>query len=109
MKIIKHSLSAIALSALVAASAHAGTLSLYTTTNDSDGVTAHVYMDGKPVDGANIEMMTSGGTLKSQKMTDEHGRADFNFVGSMSSVMIKASTAGDEKSQWVKLDRSSNK
>ncbi len=109
MKNFKNFFSAIALSAFAAASAHAGSMSLYTTTNDFNGVTARVYMDGQPVDGANIQMLTNGGTLKSEKMTDNNGRADFNFVGGISSVVIKASIAGAEKTQWVKLDRDNNK
>ncbi|MRI35332.1 hypothetical protein EOPP23_20445 [Endozoicomonas sp. OPT23] len=104
MKNIKHIFSAAVLS-IAAASAQAGSLSLYTTTNDFNGVTARVYMDGQPVDNAKVQMMTNGGMLKAEKMTNDHGRADFNFVGGISSVVIKASANGAEKSQWVKMDR----
>ncbi len=109
MKAIKTLIPAILFSvvASTAITAQASNLDLYTTNNDFSGVTARVYQDGKPVEGANIQLFSNGKILRSEKITNNNGRADFNFVKGSNSVVIKVSSVGSEKSQWVKLERGS--
>ncbi len=110
MKLIKSLVPAILFSAIAstAITAQASNLDVYTSSNDFSGVTARVYQDGKPVEGAKIQLFSNGKILRSEQTTNNNGRADFNFIRGSSSVVIKVASAGKEKSQWVKLERSSN-
>ncbi|MRI32706.1 hypothetical protein EOPP23_06860 [Endozoicomonas sp. OPT23] len=107
MKAVKRLVSAIIVSAAASSLPALASVDLYASSNGFSGVSANLYKDGKPVEGAKVQLLSNGGTVRAEEVTDKHGRANFNFVSKSSSVVIKASAAGKELSQWVNLDRAS--
>ncbi|MRI31462.1 hypothetical protein EOPP23_00465 [Endozoicomonas sp. OPT23] len=110
MKTVKHFIPAVLITAFAAsATVHAGELDLYANSDAFSNVTARVFMNGKPLEGARVQLHSNGTMFKSEKMTDSFGRTHFNSVRGSGSVEVKTMTAQGSDSQWINLQRGGDK
>ncbi|MRI32707.1 hypothetical protein EOPP23_06865 [Endozoicomonas sp. OPT23] len=105
MKVVKGLVSALIVSAAASSLPAFAGVDLYASSNGFSGVSANLYKDGKPVEGAKIQLLSNGNIINAEKVTDKYGRANFNLISKRSSIVVKASTDGKDVSTWVNLDR----
>lgn len=108
MKALRKLIPAVIFSAS-AVSVQAHNLDLYADSDAFSNVTARVFMHGKPVKGARIQLFSNGTMFKTEKMTNAQGRVDFNSVRGSGSVEVRAMTANGSDSQWINLKRGGEK